>query len=100
MLLFVCEFFAVVVVVAYIIELFTQINIIKPWSEDKTRRQTLLYFDWLIGENQHLWRICSVDLRRPLESTSPTAIHVQRHVLVPLVEVSILQNSSFAVLLK
>jgi len=71
---------------------FSQINLIKPLPKDKTQRQTLLYFDWLIGVNQHLWRICSVDLRRLLESTSPTAIHVQRHVLVPLVEISILQN--------
>ena len=75
-----------------LMSLFTQINLIKPWPEDKIRHRTLLYFDWLIGENQHLWRICSAGLRRHPESTSPTAKQVL--LLIALVEISILQNSS------
>ena len=95
--LFFCEFLVqllLVLLLHILLSILTQINLIKPLPKDKTRRQTLLYFDWLIGVNQHLWRICSVDLRRLLESTSPTAIHAQRPVLVPLVEISTLQNSS------
>lgn len=55
-LLFFCKFlfFTVVVQLRILLSLFTQTNIVKPSPEDKTRRRTLLYFDWLIGENQHL----------------------------------------------
>ena len=38
---------------------------------DKTPRQTVLYFDWLIAENRNLERMCLIDLQHLHESILP-----------------------------